>query len=147
MQQTPVPAAQPDTRAADEAAIRAAVERWGAAARAKDAAAFTSFYAENAWLLLEASPDSVGKAAIGATIGAMMQDPNFALSIDSTSIVVARSGDVAYERGSYELTLSDANQRPAVQKGNYVVVWSKEADGTWKVAIDSPSSDPPPAVL
>jgi uncharacterized protein (TIGR02246 family) len=147
MQQTATPAAPPDTRAADEAAIRSAIEQWGAAARAKDAAAFTSFYAEGAWLLLEAAPDSVGKEAIGATIGALMQDPNFALSFDTASIVVARSGDVAYERGSYELTLSDANQRPAAQKGNYVVIWSKQADGRWKVAIDAPSSDPPPAVL
>lgn len=114
MQQTPAPVAPPDTRAADEAAIRAAVEQWAAAARAKDAAAFTSFYAEGAWLLLEAVPDSVGKPAIAATIGALMQDPNFALSFDSSSVVVARSGDVAYERGSYELTVSDANQQPAV---------------------------------
>jgi uncharacterized protein (TIGR02246 family) len=145
MQQTPAP--PPDTRAADEAAIRAAVGEWGAAARAKDAAAFASFYAEDAVLLLEASPDFTGRAAIGATIGGMMQDPNFALSFATSSIVVARAGDIAYELGSYELTMSDANQQPAAQKGNYVVVWGKQADGTWKVAIDSPSSDPPPAVL
>jgi uncharacterized protein (TIGR02246 family) len=147
MQQTSAPTAAPDTRAADEAAIRAALEQWGAAARAKDAAAFTSFYAENAWLFLEAAPDSVGKAAIEATFRTLMQDPNFALSIHTSSIVVASSGDLAYERGSYELTLSDANQQPALQKGNYVTVWNKQADGTWKVVIDSPTSDPPPAVL
>jgi uncharacterized protein (TIGR02246 family) len=142
MQQTPPPAAPPDTRAADEAAIRVAIGEWGAAARAKDAAAFTSFYADDAALLLEASPDFTGRAAIGATIGGMMQDPNFALSFETSSIVVARSGDIAYERGSYELTLSDANQQPAAQKGNYVVVWRKQADGAWKVAVDSPTSDP-----
>jgi uncharacterized protein (TIGR02246 family) len=146
MQQTPPPAAALDTRAADEAAIRAAIGEWDAAARAKDAAAFTSFYADDAVLLLEASPDFTGRAAIGETIGGMMQDPNFALSFGTSSVVVARSGDMAYERGSYELTLSDANQQPATQKGNYVVVWSKQADGSWKVAVDAPSSDPAPVV-
>ncbi len=147
MQQAPPPALPPppDTRAADEAAIRAVLGEWGAAARAKDAAAFTSFYADDAVLLLEASPDFTGKAAIGATIGGMMQDPNFAMSFETSSIVVARSGDIAYERGSYELTMSDPNQQPAMQRGNYVVVWGKQADGTWKVAVDAPSSDPAPA--
>jgi uncharacterized protein (TIGR02246 family) len=145
MQQTPPPAPPPDTRAAEEAAIRAAVGEWGAAARAKDAAAFASFYADDAVLLLEASPDFTGRAAIGAMIGGMMQDPNFAMSFETSSVVVARSGDIAYERGSYGLTLSDANQQPAAQKGNYVMIWRKQADGIWKVAVDSPSSEPAPA--
>ena len=137
------PAPPPDTRAADEAAIRAAVGEWAAAARAKDADRFVSFYADDATLLLEASPDFTGPEAIRATIGGMMQDANFALSFATANVTVARSGDLAYETGSYELTLSDANAQPAKQTGHYVVVWRKQADGAWKVAIDAPSSDPP----
>ena len=142
VQQTP-PAPPPDTRAVDEAAIRAAIADWGAAARAKDAAAFTSFYADDAVLLLEASPDFSGRAAIGATIGGMMQDPNFALSFAADKVVVARSGDLAYETGTYTMTLSDAKKKPSTETGHYVVVWQKQADGAWKVVVDTPVSDPP----
>jgi ketosteroid isomerase-like protein len=74
----------------------------------------------------------------------MMQDPNFALGFTTTDVVVAGSGDLAYETGRYALTLSDANNAnaPATQSGGYVVVWRKEPDGTWKAVIDAPISDP-----
>ena len=143
-QQAPAPAPTPlpDTRAADEAAIHAAVKEWSAAAQAKDPDKFASFYAEDATILLEGSPDFTGKPAIREAIGGMMQDPNFALSFAAAKVVVARSGDLAYETGTYSMTVSDAKKKPATQAGRYVVVWQKQADGTWKAVQDAPVSDP-----
>ena len=137
------PAAPPDTRAADEAAIHSAVKEWSASAQAKDAAKFASFYAEDATVMFEGALDVSGKAAISEAIGGMMQDPNFALSFAANKVVAARSGDLAYETGTYEMTMSDAKKKPATQKGHYVVVWQKQADGAWKVVVDTPVSDPP----
>lgn len=128
--------------AADEATIRAAVTEWSAAARAKNADTFVSFYADDAALMLEAAPDVSGKTAIRAAIAGMMQDRNFALGFTTTDVVVAGSGDLAYETGRYALTMSDANGAPATQSGGYVVVWRKQPDDTWKVAVDAPISDP-----
>jgi len=31
------------------------------------------------------------------------------------------------------------------QPGHYVVVWRKQSNGTWKVVLDVPVSDPPEA--
>lgn len=140
-------AGQPDTRSADEAAIHALVRDWSASARAKNAARFTSVYADGAVVMLEDAPDLRGLEAIRAGIGGMMQDPNFALSFQADKVVVARSGDLAYETGTYSLTLSGPDQEPSKEAGNYVVVWRKQADGDWKVVIDAPISDPlePPA--
>jgi uncharacterized protein (TIGR02246 family) len=137
------PPAPPDTRAADEAAIHAAVKEWSASALAKDADRFASFYAEDAVLMLEGAPDVSGKAALREAIGGMMQDPNFSLSFAADTVVVARSGDLAYETGTYALTLSDPKKKPSTQEGHYVVVWQKQADGAWKVVRDVPVSDPP----
>ncbi len=139
------PPPPPDTRAADEAAIQAAVKEWSASAQAKDADKFASFYAEDAVIMLERAPDVSGKAAIREAIGGMMQDPNFSLTFEPTKVVVARSGDLAYETGPYALTMSDPKKKPATEKGSYVVVWQKGADGTWKVVRDVPVSDPPEA--
>jgi uncharacterized protein (TIGR02246 family) len=135
----------PDT-SADEAAIRAASAEWSAAARAKNADAFVSFYADDAVLLLEAAPDVSGKTAIREAIGALMQDPNFALGSTTTGVVVAGSGDLAYETGRYALTTSDASNgnAPATQTGASVVIWRKQADNSWKVVVDAPISDPSP---
>ena len=140
----PQPAAEPpDTRAEDEAAIHAAVKTWSAAAEAKDAEAFVSVYADDAVLMLEGAPDISGVADLREGIGGMMEDPNFALSFAADKVVVARSGDIAYETGTYSMTMSDPDGNPAPQKGFYVVVWQKGADGQWKVVVDAPVSDPP----
>lgn len=146
----PPPAAEPpepvDTRVVDRATIRAAVEQWSAAAQAKDVEGFMSVYADDAVLMLEGAPDLRGVEAIRAGIGGMMQnDPNFNLSFTPDDITVARAGDFAYETGTYSLTLSDAEQAPATQTGYYIVLWEKQSDGTWKVVLDAPVSDPPEA--
>ncbi|HET7294670.1 MAG TPA: SgcJ/EcaC family oxidoreductase [Vicinamibacteria bacterium] len=140
---SPQPVEPPDTRAADEAAIRAASKDWSAAAQAKDVEKFASYYTEDAVVILEAAPDVKGLAAIRQTLGGMMQDPNFALSFETTSVEVARSGDLAYELATYSLTLSNPKTKmPATQKGFGVVVWRKTG-GQWKAVVDAPVSDPP----
>jgi uncharacterized protein (TIGR02246 family) len=137
------PTPPPDTRAADEAAIHSLVKEWSASAEAKDPEKFTSFYAEDATVMFEDALDISGKTAIREAIGGIMQDPNFALSFAANKVVVARSGDLAYETGTYSMSMSDSKKRPSTEKGNYVVVWQKQADGAWKVVVDTPVSDPP----
>lgn len=141
--EAPPPAEPPDTRAEDAAAIRAAVEEWSAAAEAKDAEKFASFYADDGVLLLEAAPDARGMAALREGIAGMMRDPNFSLSFAADEVVVARSGDLAYETGTYALAMSGPDGDPVAQRGHYVDVWRKNAQGEWKVVVDAPVSDPP----
>jgi len=144
-QPAPAPSAPPDTRAADEAALRALIKDWAAAAQAKDAAKFVSIYADDAVVMMAGAPDIQGLAAIREGIPAMMQDPAFALSFEADRVEVARSGDLAFETGAYSMTLTGPDKKPATEKGHYVVVWRKGADGAWKVVVDAPISDPPDA--
>jgi len=139
----PQPVEPPDTRAADEAAIRASIVSWAAAAQAKDVERFVSVYADDAVLMLEDVPDISGIAALREGVGGMMQDPHFALSFEPDNVVVARSGDLAYETGSFSMTMTGPDDAPATETGHYVVVWRKQADGTWKAVVDAPVSDPP----
>ena len=139
----------PDTRAEDEAAIRSTSKDWAAAAAAKDADKFVSFYADDAVVMLAGQPDVKGRAAIQETIGGMMKDPAFSLSWQTDSVDVARSGDIAYELTPYSLTMTAPNtKKPFVEKGVGITVWKKE-NGVWKVRVDAPISDPeapvPPA--
>jgi ketosteroid isomerase-like protein len=43
------------------------------------------------------------------------------------------------------MTMTGPDKKPATERGHYVAVWRKQADGTWKVAVDAPSSDAPEA--
>jgi uncharacterized protein (TIGR02246 family) len=50
---------------------------------------------------------------------------------------LGRDGDLAYEVGSYQYTYdAAAGAEPNVVAGRYVVVWKRQADGRWLIAID-----------
>ena len=66
----------------------------------------------------------------------MLALPGVSLSFVPTSIEVAKSKDMAYDVGTYELKLNDPQGNPTTQIGKYVVVWKKQADKQWKVVAD-----------
>jgi uncharacterized protein (TIGR02246 family) len=140
--QAPAPGAAmtSDTRAADEEAIRAADLAWSKSAGDKDAAKFASFYAENAVLMAPGMAETKGRDAIQQAMAGMVQDPNFALSFAPTKIVVAKSGDMAYEIGNFQMTTSDKKKKASTLKATYVVVWGKQMDGSWKALVDAPTT-------
>ena len=67
--EAPPPAEPPDTRAADEAAIHAAIKEWSASAQAKDAAKFASFYTADGILMMDKMANLQGPAAIEEALG------------------------------------------------------------------------------
>jgi len=134
--QSAPPPEPPDTRAADEAAICAAVVEWSKAFENKDADKFVSFYTEGASLFPPGAPKATGKEAIHAVIAGLMSAPGFNGSFATDTVEVARSGDLAYETGTYQLTVNDAKGKPVTTPGKYVVAWKKQADGSWKAVAD-----------
>lgn len=134
------PAAPPDTRAADESAIRALDIEWSKAAAAKDAAKTASFYADNGSLLAPGAPAATGREAVQKTWEALMSSPGYALTFGPTKIEVARNGDFAYDIGNYELTTNDKKGKPQTAKCKYVVVWQKQPSGDWKALVDAPTT-------
>jgi len=56
---------------------------------------------------------------------------------------VAKSGDLGFVSGTYELTMNDASGKPVNDRGKYVEVWEKKADGKWKCGTDTWNSDLP----
>ena len=57
---------------------------------------------------------------------------------------IARSGDLGYTFGTYEFTVLDSLGSPSISYGNYVTVWKKQEDGSWKYVLDGGASTPPP---
>ncbi|MGH7983124.1 MAG: YybH family protein, partial [Candidatus Udaeobacter sp.] len=73
----------------------------------------------------------------------LLASPGVAISWKTAKVEVARSGDLAYTTGTYELTMNDASGKPINDRGKYVEVWKKQADGKWKVVADIWNSDLP----
>jgi len=135
------PAAPPDTRATDEAAIKAADEEWSKAAAARDLDKVMSYYADDAVLFAPKAPAFVGKDNIRKAWQGLLVLPGMQMTTTPSSIVVARSGELAVERGSFQVTSTDKTGKPSTETGQFVIVWNKAADGTWKVVADTNADD------
>lgn len=141
-QQSP---ATPDTRAADEAAIRNTDADWVNAAQTKQVDAWVAFYADDAVVLppnekLANSKDSIRKA-----VGELLTLPGLSIKWQPAKVEVARSGDIAYAYGTYELTTNDSKGKPVTDQGKTVEIWKKQSDGGWKCIVDTWNSDLPAA--
>ena len=134
----------PDTRAADEAALKNLDAEWSKAAGAKDVDKTVSYYADDAIVLPPNSPALTSKEAIRTMWNGMLSAPGFSGGWKATKVEVARSGDLGYLTGTYEITENDAAGKPMTDKGKLLEVWKKQADGSWKCVVDMFSSDLPP---
>lgn len=130
------PAAPPDTRKADETAIRAASAEWSKAAEAKDLDKAVSYYAEDAIFLVDKGAMVNGRNSIRMVWKDMLAPTAPTLAFATTYVEVARSGEMAYEYGTYKLVSEAKKGKPKEEKGKYATVWKKQKDGGWKAAVD-----------
>lgn len=130
------PTLPPDTRKSDEAAIRAASADWSKAAQAKDLDKTVSFYADDGTFFVDNGALVKGKDKIKMAWQPMLAPPVTSVSFDTTFVEVARSGDIAYETGTYSLVTEAIKGKPTEEKGKYVVVWKKQPTGSWKAVAD-----------
>jgi uncharacterized protein (TIGR02246 family) len=135
------PPAPVDRRKADEAAIRAAGDALGQAFEAKDLEKSLSFYVDDPVLIVPKSPAVIGKDALRKAFQPFMAVPGLKLSTSGVIIDVAQSGDLAFERGSFTNTITDSKGKTTTETGKLVLVWKKQADGSWKIAADTNADD------
>jgi len=133
--------AQKSNGSADEQAIRKLDKEWSAAAQSKDVSKTVSYYAEDASAFPFNAPIATGKEQIQKVWTGLMAMPGFSLSFAPTKIEAAKSGDLAYDVGTFELKFNDASGNPTTEVGKYVVVWKKQPDKRWKVAADIFNTD------
>ena len=130
-----------DTRAADEATLRNLDAEWSKAAGAKDLEKTVSYYTDDALILPPNLPTIQGKQGARAMWQGMFSVPGFGGGWKATKVEVSRSGDLGWVTGTYELSETDASGRPIVDKGKYLEVWRKQADGSWKCVADMFNTD------
>lgn len=132
--------------AAEEQAIRAKESAWMAAYNNHDAKGLKGQYEDDASLAANGTAlmtDAVGR---GIFLEGMATDPALKVDFASDRIIVATSGELASSRGHYTMTFTDpVTKQPRTEKGNYLTVYRKAADGSWKAVEDF--TTPGPVVL
>ena len=135
-----------DTREADVKAIKDDLAQWQKDFAAKDVDKLVSHYPDDVLLINPGSAPIAGRESAKAAFREMTADPAFALTFDVSRVEVAKSGDLAYAQGPYKLTMTNpATKQPFEDNGSYIEIYKKQADGSWKAAIDMgtiPSAPP-----
>ncbi len=126
-----------------EDGILAADQAWEKVYSAKDLDKSVAFCDEQGSMLAPNAPIVTGKAAIAKAIASDFALGDLAWHPNKAG--VARSGELGYTSGTYEMRLKGAAGKTVLDKGKYLTVWKKEADGSWKVLFDMFNSDLPPS--
>lgn len=125
--------------------IRAADAAWLKTYEAKDVDKAVAFCDEQGSMLWPNDPVATGKAAITKLTASAFAIPDFKLVWQPEKVGVARSGNLGYTSGTYVWTFKDASGKPVSDRGKYLTVWRKQADGSWKVLFDMFNTDLPPS--
>lgn len=141
-------ASGPAVDTASEASnIREHETAWVKDIATRDVEKWASHYTDDAVVMAPGMPPMKGKDAIREGLKHLVSDPNIKLEFTPDRVEVSKSGDVAYTRGTYQMTMTDPKTRkPVTDKGTYVTVYRKQPDGSWKAAEDINTSQAPPTV-
>lgn len=100
----------------------------------KDLVGAVRLYTDDAKLVRPDGSVLEGGEAIAEAYGDLMEDPNFALSIEPRDGWAAGSGDLAVLTSAVSLTLTDdATGEPVTQQLNSETVWTRATGATWKI--------------
>jgi len=130
-----------NTKAAE--AIRKADQDWMAAFTSKDVNKAAAFMAPDGAMYEPNAPPVQGLDAVKNALAGMFKMSDEKLTWTPTLVEAAKSGDLGFSSGTYEFSFKDPSGKTIDDKGKYVTVWQKQADGSWKVIRDIFNSDIP----
>jgi len=105
------------------------------------AEAFRQFLAERAVQLPNGELPVEGREAIYEH---QRQAGDVQLTWEPVAAEVARSGDLGYTWGFYEVRAREPDGTTQTGHGKYTTIWEKQPDGAWKVILDTGNPGPPP---
>jgi ketosteroid isomerase-like protein len=126
----------------DEQIIREIDATWSQALHGKDLDKVMSNYAEDASFLPPDEPIIQGRGNIRKWFAKRVALPGYSATFAPTTVVVSRSQDIAYELGTFRVTINDESGRPVVYLGKHLMTWQKR-NGHWKVVAESINRDSP----
>ena len=99
-----------------------------------DTEALAAHYTADATLLAPAAAPISGREAIKRFWQAGLDAGIVAIRLDATRL--DHETRLAYELGGYELRLEPAGSKTIVDRGNYLLVHSRQEDGSWRRSVE-----------
>jgi len=121
----------------ERAAIMHADSAWLAAAQSRNVDSILGFWTDDARVISPGESPVVGREALRKMLTDAFAMPEFSVSWNTTDVVVAPAGNMAYSFGTNAFTVPAASGGVDTLRGQSVVVWRKSADGRWRSAVDA----------
>jgi uncharacterized protein (TIGR02246 family) len=139
------PATAPGTQGGGDAtAIKAVADAYVKASLARNAKAVAALYTDDAVEMPPNAPMIKGRSAIEQNYQKEFSSGNTLSAFSLTHIQTEAAGDLGYDAGTYQQTMTRTGATaPISDTGKYVVIL-KRAGGAWKVSHAIYNSDQPP---
>ena len=128
---------------ADIQAVKQLVEAYGKAVNAGDAEGAVAMMSDKVIYADNHFPVAVGKAAVQSLVAAQnsMFKTEFQVPVDEVRV----AGDIAVARGTWAIKLTPKTEgtAPISDSGNWMLLASRQADGSWKWDWVVPNSNQP----
>jgi uncharacterized protein (TIGR02246 family) len=131
MAATPAPV---DTKA-DASAIVAADSAWLRNVMAKNVDSLMTYYTPDAVSFGFGSAPATGTDQLRASYTEMVKSTISEPKLLSNTVKFSDDGKMAYDYGTYSMTVAPPGGKPAKETGGYLNVWRK-VDGQWKMVIE-----------
>jgi ketosteroid isomerase-like protein len=115
-----------------------------AAAAGKDVDKIVSYWSDDAVVMEPGQPPYEGKAAIRAYVASSLQTPGFSIHWVSSNPTFSPDGNMAYMRGTAEMTVPGPNGALMTMHSRGVTIWRRDHDGLWRCVVDI-ANEPPTA--
>lgn len=138
-----------EEKQSEEETLLATDRAWAAAAAAGDIEQILSMWTDDAVNYFPGRLPAVGKKAIRQLVLENRARPGFSLRWEPTGASVARSNDIGYTHGSFEISVISQDGTRESKRGYYVCICERQEDNSWKCAVeisnfcgdDQPTSD------
>lgn len=136
------PAAAAD-RTADAAAIVAADSAWLRGVMNKNVDSILAWYTPDAVSYGSGAAPAAGTDQLRALYTEMVKSTASNPKLLSNTVKFSDDGSVAYDHGTYQMTMQAPGKKAEVMNGAYLNVW-KRTDGGWKLSVEMSTPVPAP---
>ncbi|MDX1382396.1 MAG: DUF4440 domain-containing protein [Thermoanaerobaculia bacterium] len=111
-----------------------------------DAAAFGTHYTDDAVVYFPEAPAAIGRRAVQELLSGQRSEKGFRMAEQVEDARVAASGELGYTSGAFVLSRRVTGDRGRPKRvelgGNYVAVWRRGEDGSWKCVMHTSNYRP-----